>query len=473
MAKPSKTGKKSKARKGKQKKASAQFSPTSKNLPSFLYRHKALKWLLLLFGFLLYANTLPFDYTQDDAIVIYDNMYTRQGIKGFEGLLKYDTFKGFFKVEGKDKLVSGGRYRPFTPLMFAIEWQLFKTPKKDEQGNILKDENGNTIYVGSPWIGHLINALLYGLTGLLLYLLLLQVLRPRYGDDFAYFVAFLSAAIFLAHPIHTEAVANIKGRDEIMTLLGSLAAWYYTWRAYTEKKSLYLLAAALLFFIALLSKENAITFLAVIPLALYFFSKAKIGDIIRHTFPLLAVAILFLIIRASVLGWSIGPPSMELMNNPFLKLVDNHWVPFSGAEKMATILFTLGYYIKLLVFPHPLTHDYYPRHIDIMHFGDWQVILSLLLYIGLGIYALYAWRKKDIIAFGVLYFFITISIISNIVFPVGTNMSERFMFMPSVGFSLMMAVLAWRWASKKQFASMKIVLAVLAVYLLLLSAKTI
>ena len=57
------------------------------------------------------------------------------------------------------------------------------------------------------------------------------------------------------------------------------------------------------------------------------------------------------------------------MNNPFLKIEGNQWVPFSGAEKMATIFYTLGYYIKLLLVPHPLTHDYYPRHIDIMNWG--------------------------------------------------------------------------------------------------------
>ena len=167
--------------------------------------------------------------------------------------------------------------------MFALEWQLFKKPKRDASGSVMKDASGATIYEGSPWIGHLLNSLLYGLTGIVMYLLLLQILVPRFGKDFACFVALVTSFLFIAHPIHTEAVANIKGRDEIMTLLGSLAALYYSWRAHTEKKPSFNIFAALIFFMALLSKENAITFLAVVPMTYFFFSKADIGTIVKQT----------------------------------------------------------------------------------------------------------------------------------------------------------------------------------------------
>ena len=465
---------KQKKRSTKKKRQSSAPQPAQRHLPAFFYNTRLIAWSLLLFSLLLYANTLTHEYTQDDAIVIYDNMYTTQGVKGIPGLLKYDTFKGFFKVEGKDKLVSGGRYRPLTPLMFALEWQLFKRPKKDAAGTVVKDEQGAIVYEGNPFVGHLFNSLLYGLTGIVLYLLLLKVLRPRFGQDFTRFVALATAFLFIAHPIHTEAVANIKGRDEIMTLLGSLAALYYTWRAYTEKKTMLNLAAAVFFFLALLSKENAITFLAVVPLTFYFFSKASTGTIVRQTAPLAIAAVVFLIIRGSILGLSMGPPSMELMNNPYLKIVNNQWVPFSGGEKMATIFYTLGYYIKLLFVPHPLTHDYYPRHIDIMGWGNWQVLLSLAFY---GLLAFLAWRgfrKKEVLSFAILFFLLTLSIVSNIVFPVGTNMSERFMFMPSVGFCLALAALGWQWAARKGKSPQATpLLAALAIILVLLSLKTV
>ena len=68
-------------------------------------------------------------------------------------------------------------------------------------------------------------------------------------------------------------MANIKGRDEILTLLGSLGALYLSFRSYLKKKPLLNILAAGLFFLALLSKENAITFLAIIPLSYFFFTK--------------------------------------------------------------------------------------------------------------------------------------------------------------------------------------------------------
>ena len=86
--------------------------------------------------------------------------------------------------------------------------------------------------------------------------------------------------------------------------------------------------------------------------------------------------------------------------------------------------------------PYPQTHDYYPRHIDLMRWTDWQVILSILTYVSLIVLAVIGARKKRVYAFGILFFLITLSIVSNIVFPVGTNMSERFLYMPSLGWAI-------------------------------------
>ncbi len=257
-----------------------------------------------------------------------------------------------------------------------------------------------------------------------------------------------------------------------MSLLGSLAALYLSLRAFYEKNQKLNLAAAALFFLALLSKENAITFLAVVPLTYFFFTQAKFGKIAAQTLPFVAGAVVFLIIRTSVLGLDFGgEPPRELMNNPFLKLVGNQYVDFTPGEKMATIFYTLGKYVQLLIFPHPLSHDYYPRAVGIMSFGDWQVILSVLLYLGLGVYALLRLTKKDPVSYGILFFIATLSIASNIVFPIGTYMSERFLYMPSVGFSLVAAVIFYRVASRSgrpKTAAM----AVGGLILLALSVKT-
>ena len=432
MAKSSK-GKKQPKRTPKKPTSAAKATPS---LPST----KMVSTLLMVFCFLLYGNTLNHEYTQDDAIVIYDNMFTTKGVSGIPEILKYDTFKGFFKVEGKDKLVSGGRYRPFTLIMFAIEWQLFKKKTTSATGEVT--------YEGRPFVGHFVNILLYGLTTIFVYLLILKLLSRDENDLRSLSVALIAALIFAAHPLHTEAVANIKGRDEILTLLGALAATYYSLMAFYKKNIGLEILVFVCFFIALMSKENAITFLGVVPLIYWFFTDAKIGKIALKTGPFFGAAVLFLLIRYNILGADLGSDSKELMNNPYIKVIGNQYVDFSIGEKMATIIFTLGKYLQLLVFPHPLTHDYYPRHVEIMSFGNIKVILSLIAYLAMVLYAIIGLRKKDPIAFGIIFFLMTTSIISNIVFPVGTNMSERFMFMPSVGFSFILGILGWRLAKK-------------------------
>jgi protein O-mannosyl-transferase len=384
-------------------------------------------WLLFAICFLLYANTLGHDFCQDDSIVITDNMYTTQGISGFGGILGNDTFYGFFKEEGKGALVAGGRYRPFTLLMFAFEYQLFGK---------------------NPFVGHFINVVLFGLMCVLIYFLMLKLLRTYVHKNVGTtsiqnpeLVAFVTTLIFAAHPIHTEAVANIKGRDEIMTLLGSLSAVWFVLKFHEDRQLKNAILTFVCFFIGLMSKENAVTFVVLVPMIFYFFYHTNFRNSLIETVPFAAATAVFILLRGAVIGQQFGTEQTELMNNPFLKLVGNQYVPFDLGEKFATILFTLGKYVQLLFFPFPLTHDYYPRHIDIMNFGNWQVLLSGALYVGLGVLMIKNWAKRDLTSFGIAYFLITLSIVSNIVFPVGTNMAERFLFMPSLGFCLILGVL--------------------------------
>lgn len=424
--------------------------------PSFWENTRLQAILIFALSVLLYANTLTHDFCQDDSIVITENMFTTQGVAGIGGILQYDTFYGFFKEAGKASLVAGGRYRPFTLVMFAIEYQIFGK---------------------SPFIGHFINVLLFGLTCVLLYFLLLKLLklgdRRQETGVSPTLVAFIAAVLFAAHPIHTEAVANIKGRDEIMTLLGSLAAVWFSLKAFEGGGIKNQILAFVLFFIALLSKENAITFVVITPMMYWFFVKTDIGTAIKQTISFGIGAVLFILLRGAVIGNQFGGEQNELMNNPFLKLVGNDYVPFSFAEKFATITYTLGKYVQLLIVPQPLTHDYYPRHIGIMTFGDWQVLLSIAVYVGLIVLILRGLKNRSLISFGIAFFLITLSIVSNIVFPVGTNMAERFMFMPSLGFCLVAAVLLANLASKGQVSGVNSQgLGMIVVIVALFSLKT-
>jgi tetratricopeptide (TPR) repeat protein len=410
--------------------------------------------ILFVFGFLLYANTITHDYTQDDAIVINDNDFVKKGFSGIGEILGNDTFLGFFKV--KKNLVAGGRYRPLSLVTFAVEYQFFGE---------------------SPTVSHFINVVLYALTGMLLYLVVLQFFHNKSTSE-GYFIALATAMLFLAHPIHTEAVANIKGRDEIMALLGSLGALYFAMKYALKGNFVQLIFAGICFFLGILSKENTITFLAVIPLAIFTFTKTEASKIGISTSVLVAFAAAFLIIRSSILGDAANltaNANMELMNNPYLKWTGSQYVDFSSGEKFGTIFYTLGKYLVLLIFPHPLTHDYYPPQIPMMTFADGQVIFTLLIYIGAGIYALMRLPKKDPIAFGIIYFIATLSVVSNLVFPIGTNMGERFMFMPSVGVCLIAAVLLYKLANKRiaNWSDLKLALPIIALFLVGFSLKTV
>ena len=378
--------------------------PMSANLPWY---RRARTQALVLFALscLLYANTLGHDYALDDAIVITNNTVVQRGVAGWADLFTHDTFYGFFGEQDRAALVAGGRYRPLTPAMFALEQQL-------SQG---------------PFLHHLLNVLWYAVLVVVVFGMLRELLR---GHGLPWWVPLGVAAVFAAHPLHTEAVANIKGRDEIIALLGAVgAAWLVLW-AERRNVSWAGAAGAMLMLVGCLAKENAITFVAVIPLMLY----VARGGGYRQAIPVLVAAGLFLIIRGSVIGWGLGEPSRELMNNPFLREVGGQLVPMGFWERQPTVLYTLLLYLKLLVVPTNLVHDYYPAAITLKGWSNGWVLLSLAVHLALLVWsALHLRSRQKFVALGVLTYLVTLSVVSNVLFPVGTFMSERFLFMPSLG----------------------------------------
>ena len=144
----------------------------------------------------------------------------------------------------------------------------------------------------------------------------------------------------------------------------------------------------------------------------------------------------------------------DLMNNPFLKFNGNEWVPFAAAEKLASIFYTLGKYIFLLIVPHPLTHDYYPRVIGMVNFANPMVLFSLAAYGFLGYQAVIGLQKRDPVRLGIWMYLLPLGIVSNFFFPIGTNMGERFAFMPSLGFCIAIAALLMQWINAGNWKNM-------------------
>jgi protein O-mannosyl-transferase len=373
--------------------------------------------VLAAFAFAIYGISVGYGYLLDDQMVIWENKYVLEGFGGLRNIFAHDSFMGYFKEE--KFLLEGGRYRPLSLATFAIETGLFG-----------KDH---------PGISHFINIVLYALNSILLYRILLGLFPVREGGQWFFSAAFIGALLFTVHPIHTECVANIKGRDEILALLGSLAALYAMLRYFDTQKAKWLIFSGIALFLGLLSKENALTFLAVIPLTVWFFAKVPAKRVAAASWPLVVAALLFILVRYKAMGYMVnhGKSVTDLMNNPFLGM--------NTGERFATIFLTLGWYVKLLFVPYPLTLDYYPYHVPKVDWTNWRPLLSLACYLGLGVWSLLQLRKRSVPAYAFLFWIITLSIVSNLFVSIGTFMNERFIYMPSVAFCLW---IGWLFARK-------------------------
>jgi protein O-mannosyl-transferase len=379
--------------------------------PGFLQQHWLPCLLLMVSAFALYAAALGYGYALDDELVFGKNLFVQKGWTGIGEIFANDSFLGYFQKKEDLFRLEGGRYRPLSLVTFAMEVGLFG-----------KEKTG---------ISHGINLFLYGVNGILLYRVLLGLLPVSANGVWYWSAAFWGALLFMLHPLHVECVANIKGRDEILALTLALASLYATLKYLGNGNRLWWALSGVFLLLGMLAKENVLTFVAVIPLTVWFFVKPGGNRVLSTLWPLLGAALLFILLRYQALGYMVshGKVTTDLMNNSFLGM--------SASERMATIFLTLGWYIKLLFLPHPLTHDYYPYHVPKVGWGDWRVLLSFAMYAAMIVWAVMNLRKRPLPAYAILFFVLTLSIVSNIAVPVGSFMNERFVYMPSVAFCML------------------------------------
>lgn len=362
--------------------------------------------LVPVLALVLYANTAWNEFAIDDKSIILENRYTLAGFSGLPDLL---TTPG---MHGKDGRVDE-QYRPLSMATHAVVCEFFGT---------------------KPAPAHFLNILLFALAGMMLFLFLRRLL----GDS-PPLLAFFAALLFVAHPIHTEVVANVKGRDEILALLNALAAGWFLLVHVDRGKKGALVLSAVFFFLAISSKESAITFLGIFPLALWMFRGAKPSAILRVCAPLLVAAGAYLAIRHFVVYAPLAHlriPMAEKLDNPLL---------YVGApERVATACTVIVRYVGLLALPHPLVSDYSYNQVPIVSWSDAFGALSILFCAGLVLVAAWCVRKRPLVGFGMMFFLVTLSIVSNLFIGIGTIMGERLLFVPSIGFCLLFAGLLRR-----------------------------
>ncbi len=372
--------------------------------------------ILIFIGFFIYGNSFKNEYALDDGIVIIKNEYVQQGLRGIPKILKTDSYDSFYKQMNAKQQLSGGRYRPLSVVTFAMEEQFF--------GNGDKESPSETVTM----VRHMLNVTFY----ILSVIILLQFLRTYIFKENT-IIPFLTCLIFLIHPLHTEVVANIKSRDEILSFLFIILTFMKALQYQESKQTKHFVWSLVFYFLALLSKEYAITLLVLLPLLFYVLLKDTFIESIKKTVPFIIVAVVYLLIRFSIVGVGSTQENTDVLNNPYMFA--------SSAEKLATKIEVLNHYLKLMFYPYPLSSDYSYSTIPYTSFADPKVWFSIGFTLLLLVLTLYFFKKRNILSFALAFYLLHLFMISNLVMDIGATMGERLVYHSSFGFAFVIAVL--------------------------------
>ncbi len=395
----------------KQKAVNSATSATPKVAPSdnkkaTSFGVKQLSILLGIIACILYFNTTKNGFALDDFSVIRDNKIVTKGISAIGEIFATPYRRGWF-------VTTNDLYRPLSLAMFATEYQL----------------SG-----GTPGLHHFMNVVVFALGVVVLFVFLNKLLGEK-----RMVVSFIAAFLFAVHPIHTEVVANIKSRDELLCFLFAFLS-LYQFAKYVEDKGVAknLLLGGLCYLLSLLSKETTITFLFVIPFVFFAFLNNDRKKSIHISIVSFAVAAIFLIIRISVLT------KYHANDTSYVEFIDNALVkaPNFGV-RLGTSLTIMLDYIQLLFAPFPLVCDYSYNAVPMVGLGNVKALGSLLIYVAMAVFAVYRLvkYKKDMYAFAIIFFLVTLSLFTNIPLLIGVAKAERLLFFCSVGFCLAIALL--------------------------------
>lgn len=362
------------------------------------HNHKWLAAFTALLAILLYANTIPNNFAIDDNALITANPYVQQGLKGLGGIFTSDVWIG-----GDAEI---GYYRPIPLATFALEHQLWGS---------------------NPHLSHAVNVALYALTGWLLCLLLLNLLN-RYHP----LLAFGAALLFIAHPVHTEVVANIKSRDELLQFLFVLLAGWYMLQATTDNKKL--LLSALFYYMALLCKETAYAGVLLLPGLWYVATDSKPLTILKRAWVYVPVLSLFLLQKKLALGDGAATALQP----------DVVSFPYAGGLAVPAALTQLWWYIKLLVFPYPLSYNYAYNQIPVDGWSGIFTLTGLVALLLCIVAVLYGYKQKKIWWLGVFILLATLIPAIGFVVLKGGILAERFLYVPVLGFSLLVMAVVFR-----------------------------
>jgi len=213
-------------------------------------------WLLFIFSFLLYANSITSNYNLDDELVTNGHPLTSQGIRAIP-----DIFKSYYFDDGQG--ITYG-YRPVALSSFALE---------------------NEFFGDNPFVSHLVNVILYSILVVLVYIFISRL----FANKKYLTLAFAITLIFSSHPLHTEVIDSIKNREEILSLLFVILASITAIMFQDKGKNHFLMQAILYAVIAIFSKKSAIPGIVMIPAFLILFRPIEWKKLIPVIFAVLTI----------------------------------------------------------------------------------------------------------------------------------------------------------------------------------------
>ncbi len=390
-----------------------QAVPTAPVTPVFPFDFKIKLVILAVLSFILYADTLGNQYCLDDGIVIEKNQYVQHGFSGIGKIMTTDAYDSYYKEMNAGQQLSGGRYRPLSEVIFAIEHALF----------------GETADNSIAFWRHLFSVICYAVAVMAIFYFLSKYLlvKMRYGEDMAFF----ATVLFAIHPIHTEAVANVKSLDEILSILFICLTFIFSLRYIDSKKLLDLGIGLVSFFLSLLSKEYAITLIILLPMLFYLVRNKKLGEAVISSLPYFGVLVVYLLLRKAAVGFNGHIATNEILDNPYLLA--------TNSQKFATELFVLGKYLFMLFVPYPLISDYSYNMIPYENLFSLPVILTVLVYTAAVVWGIWLLAKRNVLAFPIFFYLFCLALVSNLFMDIGATMGERLIFHSSLGFVILLS----------------------------------
>jgi protein O-mannosyl-transferase len=359
-------------------------------------------------GFFVHIPALQGEFLWDDAYLAQENPFIKSPLliyQAFRHYLFHDSFSA--------------HYRPVQNLSFMADYWLWNN-----------DASGF----------HLTNILLHVASGLLLYSLLRCLFRQfversNFPRATASLLAWLVAAIWIVHPVHSAAVDYISGRADSLAFALASGGWLLVIRARSVAsawlRALLYLSAAVAGFLALCSREIACVWLLLFLVHSLLFSP-KLGGKARILTVVCALALVAG--YASSRHFAQGQPAPASTGWP-------------GSMRATLMLRALGDYSRLMLFPANLhmersvfqTGNYADRA-SWRESAPWEY-LSVL---GLAAAIIFAWgcsRRgpgQPVRIFGAVWFFAAYLPISNL-FTLNATVAEHWLYLPSVGFLIFIA----------------------------------